>query len=331
MTTTAVARPVIPAGIGTSAIRFVARYGTLIALAVMIVYFSIEKPDAFATKATAINILEQSATLVVLTVGLTVAMVQNEFDLSIAAMSTMAGLLVAGFQSFDSASWPLAVILVLLIACSIGLISGLLVSILGLDSFIATLAVSTIIDGVCYWYNKGQAIGINISPQFVSIGRGKSLGLPNLVWIAAVVALVIWVLLTYTPIGRTMYAIGGNREAARLAGVAVTRTRILAFVISGGLAALAGIMLTAQSGQGSPGAGTALLLQAFTAAFLGSVTLRDGEFHVVGTVIGVLLLSVIFTGLTIMGVAVYVQNWATGGMLIVAISLSAVTRRLRRT
>jgi ribose transport system permease protein len=188
--------------------------------------------------------------------------------------------------------------------------------------------MGTIVVGINQWYNNGQTIALGISPGFVSLGRGKVAGVPNLVLIALVVAFGVWLLLSQTATGRNMYAIGGNREAARLAGIPIARTRVLAFVISASLAALGGIMLSARSGSGFPTAGDALLLQAFTACFLGSVTLRDGEFHIFGTVVGVLLLSTIFTGLTIVGVADYVQDWVTGALLIVAVSSSGIIHRL---
>ncbi len=124
-----------------------------------------------------------------------------------------------------------------------------------------------------------------------------------------------------------MYAIGGNREAARLAGIPIARVRVLAFVVSAALAGLGGMMLAARSGAGFTSAGGSLLLQAFTACFLGSVTLRDGEFHVAGTVLGVLLLTTIFVGLTIVGVADYVQSWVTGALLIFAVASSGIARR----
>lgn len=304
------------------------KFGTLVAMVVLIVVFSAVRPDAFATFTTAKNILDQSAVLIVISVGLTVAMVENEFDLSIAAMATMSGMLVAGLQAFEGLSWPVAIIVVLCLGGLIGACSGSIVTVVGINSFIATLAVATILLGVTYWYNGGQTIAAGVSGTFANLGSGSALGIPDLVWLAAFVSVVVWLALTFTPMGREMYAIGGNREAARLAGVPVRRTRIIAFVIAGTLAALAGIMLSARAGEGSPGAGTGLLLQAFAACFLGSVTLRDGQFHVLGTVLGVLLLSIIFTGLTILGVQIYVQSWATGGVLIAAVSVSALSRRM---
>jgi ribose transport system permease protein len=303
------------------------RYGTLIFLALAIAVFSILKSEAFFTTETLVNVLEQSAVLIVVAVGLTAAMVMYEFDLSIAAMASLCGVLVTGFQSFDGAAWPLAAVETLAIAAAIGLVSGLIVAVINVNSFIVTLAMGTIVGGINQWYNNGQTISLGVNPGFVSLGRGKVAGVPDLVLIAAGVSFLVWLLLTQTATGRNMYAIGGNREAARLAGIPIARVRVLAFVISAALAGLGGMMLAARSGAGFTSAGGSLLLQAFTACFLGSVTLRDGEFHVAGTVLGVLLLTTIFVGLTIVGVADYVQSWVTGALLIFAVASSGIARR----
>ena len=305
----------------------VGRYGTVVALAGLVLVFSVLRPAAFVQFATFVNILQQSAVLTVLAVGLTICMVMLEFDLSIGNMASLGGVLAAGFMAFAGFPWPLAIVLALSAGALVGLVNGLVVTQLRVSSFIATLAMGTIVVGVNFWYNGGVTISTGIPDGFIQLGRLTFVGLPLLVWVAVVVCVVAWMLLNQTPVGRNMYAIGGNAEAARLAGIGVTRARLLAFIFSGTCAALGGVMLSAQFGLGFPNAGDALLLQAFTANFLGAVTLRDGEFHVLGTVVGVLLLSVIFTGLTILGVPLYVQNWTQGGLLIVAVALSGIVRR----
>jgi ribose transport system permease protein len=313
------------------AIEALARYGTLAALIGLIVIFSILRPAAFLQFSTLVNILQQSAVLIVVATGLTICMVMFEFDLSIGFMASLAGVLVTGMMAFASIPWPLAIALTLLVGVIVGLANGLVVTELRVTAFIATLAMGTILVGINFWYNGGVTISVGVDPAFSAIGRVTMLGLPVLVWIALIVAGIAWLMLTQTAIGRHMYAIGGNVDAARLTGLAVTRVRILAFVLSAAFASLGGILIAMRFGIGFPSAGDALLLDAFTAAFLGAVTLRDGEFHVVGTVLGVLLLSVIFTGLTILGAPLYVQNWAKGGLLIGAVALSGVARRLLGT
>lgn len=305
-----------------------ARYGTLIALVTLVLIFSVLRPGAFLQFATLVNLLQQSAVLTVVAVGLTICMVMFEFDLAIGNVASLGGVIVTGLMAFAQLPWPVAVVCTLAVGALIGLANGLVVTQLRVDAFIATLAMGTIVVGLNFWYNGGVTIATGIPSGFIELGRMTLLGLPLLVWVAAAVTLFAWVLLTQTPVGRNMYAIGGNREAARLAGIGVSRARVLAFVLSGAFAAFGGVMLAAEFGLGFPSAGDALLLDAFTAAFLGAVTLRDGEFHVVGTVVGVLLLSVIFTGLTILGAPLYVQNWTKGGLLVLAVALSGVARRL---
>ncbi len=311
--------------------RFVegfARYGTVGALIGLVVIFSALRPDAFLQFSTFVNILQQSAVLIVVATGLTVCMVMFEFDLSIGFMASLAGVLVTGLMAFSHLPWPLAVIATLAIGATIGAVNGVVVTELRVTAFIATLAMGTILVGINFWYNGGVTIAVGVEPAFSALGRSTFLGLPTLVWIALAVAALAWAMLMHTPVGRHMYAIGGNVEAARLTGIGVTRARILAFVLSSTFAALGGVMIAMRFGIGFPSAGDALLLDAFTANFLGAVTLRDGEFHVVGTVIGVLLLSVIFTGLTILGAPLYVQNWTKGALLIGAVALSGVARRI---
>lgn len=310
------------------AIELLARYGTVGALVGLLVIFSVLRADAFLQFSTFINILQQSAVLIVVATGLTVCMVMFEFDLSIGFMASLGGVLVTGLMVFSHLPWPMAVLVTLGVGAIVGAVNGVVVTELRVTAFIATLAMGTILVGINFWYNGGVTISVGVAPDFASIGRATFAGLPVLVWIALCVAGAAWAMLTHTPIGRHMYAIGGNVQAARLTGIAVTRTRILAFVLSSTFAALGGVMIAMRFGMGFPGAGDALLLDAFTANFLGAVTLRDGEFHVVGTVVGVLLLSVIFTGLTMLGAPLYVQNWTKGALLIGAVALSGVARRI---
>lgn len=308
-------------------VEALARYGTIGALVLLVIVFSLARPDAFLQFDTLVNILQQSAVLTVVAVGLTICMVMFEFDLSIGFMASLGGVLVTGLMAFSGLPWQLAVLATVGFGAFIGFVNGIVVTQLRVTAFIATLAMGTILVGINFWYNGGVTIAVGVPPDFTNLGKLTLLGLPLLVWVAVAVCALAWVLLNHTPVGRHMYAIGGNAEAARLTGIGVTRARILAFMLSSSFAALGGVMLGAQFGIGFPSAGDALLLDAFTANFLGAVTLRDGEFHVLGTVVGVLLLAVIFTGLTILGAPLFVQNWTKGTLLIAAVALSGVARR----
>jgi ribose transport system permease protein len=310
------------------AIEGVSRYGTISALVILTVVFSVLRPDAFFQFTTAVNILDESAVLTVVAVGLTLCLAMFEFELSNGYMASFTGILVAGLMALSGLQWPVAVAAAIAVGGAVGLVNGFIVSELRVTSFIATLAMGTALIGLNFWYHGGQTIALDTSGGFIEFGQLRLFNIPLLVYVAGLVSVISWLLLNHTVLGRSMYAIGGNVEAAQLAGIAISRVRIVGFVLCGALAALGGVMITAQFGIGFPSSGDALLLQAFTANFLGSVTLRDGEFHVIGTVVGVLLLSVIFTGLTIMGAPLYTQNWIQAGLLVAAVAVSGIARRL---
>jgi ribose transport system permease protein len=224
-------------------------------------------------------------------------------------------------------NWIFAVILVLVIAVAAGAANGYMVAFLGGSSFIITLAMGTVLTGVEFAMTNQNTVYSGFPPEFTKIATGEILGLSNLIWIAAAAALIIWVLLERTEIGRYMYAIGGNQEAARLSGVRVRGLRLLGFVIVAIMAAVVGLLLTAQSASYAPNVGISYLLPAFAAVFLGAAVFRPGEFNVAGTVIGVLFLGVIQTGLTMLNLETYMINLVQGGILITAVLVSRLGQR----
>lgn len=159
---------------------------------------------------------------------------------------------------------------------------------------------------------------------------GVFLGLPNPIWIMAAVLALLWVVLNRTDLGQRIQAVGGNIEAARLAGIPVDRIKITAFVITGVCAALTGVLLASLLGSGTASAADSYLLDAFAAVFLGSATLRDGEFHILGTLIGVIIINTGFNGLSIFGAETFYQFLFKGGILVLAVALSTVARRYSR-
>jgi ribose transport system permease protein len=168
-----------------------------------------------------------------------------------------------------------------------------------------------------------------VPEAFQAFSLNKWLGIPLPIYAMAVVLLILWVVLNRTEFGLNVRAVGGNMQAALLAGVHVDRTRIGALMVSSLCAGLTGVMLASQLGSGQPTAGDGLLLQAFAAVFLGSVALRDGEFHILGTLVGVLTIGVGYTGLAIAGAPTYFQYVFNGGLLVLAVALSTTARRFR--
>jgi ribose transport system permease protein len=316
-----------PSQRGSSASVIASKYGLLIAFLVTIGVFSIVRSASFPTWRNAESILTLAAPSLIIAVGLTVVLVMQDFDLSFGAMIGLAGGATEAFMVSNSWPWQVAVLAALGFGLAAGLINGFMVAYLGGSSFIITLAMGTVLTGVEYALTNQDTVYSGFDQSFVNIASNSFLGLSNQIWIAAVLALGVWVLLDRTEIGRYMYAIGGNPEAARLSGVRVLPLRVLGFVIVGLAAAIVGILLTSQSGSYAPNGGTSYLLPAFAAVFLGAAVFRPGEFNVPGTIIGVLFLGVIQTGLIMLDLQTYVINLVQGGILISAVLVSRLGER----
>ena len=294
------------------------QYGTLIALVAIIIVFSIASPGAFGSMSNLINITQQMTLLAIVAIGATVVMAVGEFDLSTAAIVSFGGIFAVYLFKLGLPA-PLACLLVLAVAGVFGAVSGYIVSRFQVLSFIATLAAGTIIGGVTFWISDGATLLGGIPAGFRDIARGHTLGLPTLTWWLIATALVIWVLLDKLEIGRRLYAIGGNREAARLAGVPIVSNTMTAFIVSAVLAALVGILLTARIGSANPTGGGGYLLSAYAAVFLGMTAFREGEANLPGTVVGAAIIAVIGNGLTILGVSTFLQDIFTGTIILAAV------------
>jgi ribose transport system permease protein len=315
-----------------SSLAIFARYATIIGLALMIVIFSILSPDAFPTLNNFINVLNQASLATIIAGGLTLAVIVGELDLSIGYAASLHGILVTGLIVHNKLPIAVAIVIVLALGALVGVINGLIVTKLRVNSVIATLGVGTIIVGLAFAYSSGVPIVAGVPEGFLQLSLGRWLfGIPNPIIIMAVVVVGLWVLVERTAIGQEIQAVGGNPIAARLAGINVDRIKILGFVISAVCAALTGALLASRLGSGTTNAADAYLLTAFAAVFLGSATLRDGEFHVLGTFIGTLIIVFGFNGLNIFGAPTFSQYVFQGTILVVAVALSSLGRMLAET
>jgi ribose transport system permease protein len=261
--------------------------------------------------------------------GLTLAVVIGELDLSIGFAASLHGILVTGFIVHDKLPIPLAIFIVLALGALIGLVNGFIVTKMKVNSVIATLGVGTIITGLAFAYSAGVPIVAGVPEAFLQLSLGRWLfGIPNNIVVMVFVLGILWVLVERTSIGQEIQAVGGNPAAARLAGINVDRIKTLGFVISGMCAALTGILLASRLGSGTTSAADSYLLTAFAAVFLGSATLRDGEFHVLGTLVGALIIAFGFNGLNIFGAPTFSQYVFQGAILIIAVGLSSLGRSL---
>jgi ribose transport system permease protein len=308
---------------------FFARYATIIGLLAMIVAFSLLSPRAFPTVNNFTNVLNQASLAMIIAAGLTLAVVVGELDLSIGFAASLHGILVTGLIVSNQLPIPIAILLVLTAGGLIGLINGLIVTKVRVNSVIATLGIGTILTGLAFAYSAGVPIVAGVPEAFLQLSLGRWLfGVPNNIVIMAFVLGGLWLLVERTSLGQEIQAVGGNPAAARLAGINVDRIKILGFVISGVCAALTGILLASRLGSGTASAADSYLLTAFAAVFLGSATLRDGEFHVFGTLIGALIIAFGFNGLNIFGAPTFSQYVLQGAILIVAVGLSSLGRSI---
>jgi len=309
---------------------FVGKYGALIVLALLIGIFTAMSPQYFLTPNNLLQILNQSALVAICASGLTLVLAANQFDLSIGTAASLAGITLA-WLLMNGQSILIAVVAGLLMGVMIGVLNSILVTRIGVNALVATLGVGSVAVGVNYFISKGaaQPFGVRV-PEFVAVSVGTWLGVPKNVYYMVVVVGLMWFLLERTDLGRNIKAVGGNAEAARLSGVNVKGVTSTAFIIGAVLSAITGILLVAVVGSGQPTGGDGYTMQAFAAAFLGTAVLREGQFHILGTLVGVITVSVGFNGLALAGVESFWQFLFQGVILLAAVSFSSVARQMTR-
>ncbi|MBL4647202.1 MAG: ABC transporter permease, partial [Rhizobiales bacterium] len=267
-----------------------ARYGTIVGLGVMLLIFSVLSPLAFPSVSNFTNVLNQASLAMIIAGGLTMAVIVGELDLSVGFNASLAGVLVTGLIVQNHIPIFLAIIIVVAVGALIGVANGLIVTKARVNSVIATLGVGTIVVGLNFAYSAGVPIVAGVPEVFKEISLGRFHGVPHKIIIMLAVMVLLWILVERTSIGQAIQAVGGNPAAARLSGINVDNIKIFGLALSGACASLTGVLLASRLGSGTTSAADSYLLTAFAAVFLGSATLRDGEFHVFGTFIGVLII-----------------------------------------
>lgn len=260
----------------------------------------------------------------------TVVMILGGIDLTVGSVAGLAS--VTSAMVFTATNSAFGVLGALLVGALCGLVNALVVVFGRVPPMIATLAGLATYKGVAQLVSDGRAQGYTgADPFFLLLARGSFLGIPTLVWILVLTAAAVHVVLRFTRVGRNVYAVGGNDTAARLAGVNINRYIIGVFMLSGTVAALAGVLITARTGSGQPVSGSeGLELQSITAAALGGVALRGGKGGIGGTILAVILLGILLNGMTLVGVNPFWQNVAQGTLLTVAVVVQQLRSGERR-
>lgn len=297
--------------------------GTLIGLLIIVVTFSFLSP-VFFTLPNLLNILQQSSINALIALGMTLVIISGGIDLSVgptAALSAVLGatLMVAGVPV------PLAILATLGVGALCGLFSGTLIAYAGLQPFIVTLGGLSLFRAIALIYTGGNPI-FGIPQSFRSVVNSTLFGVPMPIVVVAVIALLLWTVMNKTPLGEYILAIGGNEEAARVAGVPVKRTKVTVYIFSGLLASLASLILIGRLGAAEPTIGNLWELDAIAAAAIGGASLMGGKGSVFGTLIGVIILGVLRNGLTLLNIQAFYQLLATGLIIIIAMLIDRATR-----
>jgi ribose transport system permease protein len=317
-------------GLQARATQIFAVWNLAILLVLLIVAFSLLKPDTFLTPFTFQSMVNSRSINALVALAVMIPLASNNFDLSAASTLGIAQVLANGLQTQQGLPWPLAALLCLAVGALVGLINGVLVTRAKINSFIATLGSGTLLLGLNQWYTGGrQVVGVLPRDFILLSARIDHTGIPATVVYVLVISLVLWVVFDYLPLGRFLYIIGDSPRAAELSGISATTHVTLAFIASGTLAAFAGIILQAQLQVGQSTVGQELMLPAFTGALLGATAIRPGRPNVWGTVLAVAVLAVAVAGLTQLGAPFFVENLFNGAMLILAVGLAVATHRRR--
>lgn len=309
-------------------LRVISRFGVIITLLASILIFAILN-DRFVEIDGIRTSLNLASPLLMLALGLTVVLAMGDFDLSVTGIQSAAGAIVVILIVNHDWSWLLAVLVGLLFCLLAGSVNGLLVSYAGMPSFITTLATGLILIGTRYEAADGRNItGAKDLPGiYRDFGVGRPdpwLELHTPVWIAAGLAILMWLLMSKTEAGRYMYAIGGNPEAARLSGINVKALRALGFTAVGFMALFAAVTSTARTASSVADSGFSTLLGAYAAAFLGAAASKRTLFNVPGTVLGVIFLQAVDRGLILEGYSTGVRDIAKGCILLLAMAFTRI-------
>ena len=308
------------------------RFGLVVVWLAVIAIFGALRPETFLTWSNFSSIFGSEAVLVIVTLGLIIPLTAGDFDLSIAQTLTFVSMLTALLSA--RMGIPLGYIIPIALAAGaiVGVVNGAITLWFRVHSLIVTLGVGTFLHGITLWMSDSQTIsGVSRTlMQYVIIQRIG--GIPVSFYYAIVLAAIVWYVLSYTAFGQQLLFTGRGREVGRLTGVAVGRVRMTAFVASGVLGALAGILYTGTTGSANPTSGTTLLLPAFAAAFLGATCIKPGRFNAWGSVVAVYFLVTGINALSVLGFRTFVHDLFYGGALVVAVMVSQlVSGRKERT
>jgi ribose transport system permease protein len=291
-------------------------------LAALVAFFTIASPVFFSTS-NFLNIGRQTALVTIIAVGMTFVIISAEIDLSVGATLALSGVTAALAMRATGGSLLVGALVGLAVGASVGVVNGLATTMLGIPSFLVTLAMLGIVRGLALIVSDAQPVIVNNEVFWNLFNSAAVFGIPTPVLWTVITLLLGTYLLHVNSYGRRVYATGGNRQAARYSGISVNRVKIWAFILTGAAAGVAGLIWTARAQAARPDVGVGMELDVIAAVVLGGTSLFGGRGLVIGTLVGSLTIGVINNGLTLMGVGSATQMVLKGVIIIAAVALSS--------
>jgi ribose transport system permease protein len=306
------------------------RFGLLAVFVVMTLVFSLLAPSTFPTAANWRSIAISQSVEAVAAVAMLIPLVGGRFDISVGPNIGLCAVATASVMAKAALPLSVAVVVGIGIGTFVGIVNGVIVAYLGVNSFVGTLGTGTVIGGLVQWYTGGTPIVTNISGNLTNLSVDSVIGLPALFVVTLGIAFCVWFLQMQTTYGRKLTALGYNLQAARLAGFDLRRIVLLSFVLCGAIAGMAGVLQVASEGSGDPSVGSiTLILPAFAALFLGSTAFTPGKFNVPGTLLGLFFVGSTVSGLALLGAQDWVEPVFDGVIVVTAVALSQAFRARR--
>ncbi|MFM8884037.1 MAG: ABC transporter permease [Solirubrobacterales bacterium] len=294
------------------------------------IFFSLypSTSSTFPTTQNLQTLLANQSVIAIIALAALVPLVLNQFDLSVGATLGLSSVFAAAAMSNGAAIWT-GVLIAVAIGLGVGLVNGFVITRTRVNAVIVTLGTAIVIGGIMTQKTKGLSIAEGIPQALTNFGSGTLLGVPKPALMLALVALLLYYVLEQTPFGRYLYSMGSNEEAARLVGLNTRRLLLMSFVIAGLLAGIAGILQLSRSGSASAQIGENFTLPALAAAFLSAAAIKPGRFNVWGTLVAVLFLAVLNSGLNLAGAETYVNDYVNGVALVGGVALAVLLGRQR--
>lgn len=302
----------------------IGEYLILLILLIMIVGMSFARP-VFLSSDNLLNIARQISMVAIVGIGMTFVLIIGEIDLSVGHIACLSGIMVS-ICLRAGMSIPVSILIALVIGILMGTINGLVITYLNIPSFITTMGMDNIAYGIVLVITNAYPV-TGLPDGFKFLGRGYVGFIPVPAILMAICYVIALIMLKYTKFGRNMFAIGGNREAAKLSGIAVEKNKVMIFAISGFTAAFSGVILASRLFSGQPSSGGSFTMDAIASCVIGGTSTTGGKGRIWGTLIGALIMGIIDNGMTLLGISTNWQYIVKGAIIIVAVGLDQIRNR----